>query len=239
FFAAPPTVYLGRRLTGGTDGAINYDGVFGQNVVLSARYASHNQKLQLEGPGKALTGYRDFTDPFGNGSIPRGWEGVESGWGGYGEEDFGRQQYNADLSWFVGNLAGNHELKLGAEYEELSVIDIRTRSGPVGANVTRYICNPAARYCGDNDEHEYYFRHSYGTFEEIDPEQATPEDIVKRWAVDTPTENFAVYLQDRWQVTSNLSLDLGVRWSRQKLYNGGGTVQMDIDDNWAPRLGFV
>jgi hypothetical protein len=118
-FAAPPTFYLARRLTGGTDGAVNYDGVFGQNVVLSARYASHNQKLQLEGPGKAFTGYGDLTDPFGNGTMAVGWEGVVSGWGGYAEEDFGRQQLNANVSWFVGNLAGNHEFKLGAEYEDL------------------------------------------------------------------------------------------------------------------------
>ncbi len=238
-FAAPPTFYLGRRLTGGTDGAVNYDGVFGQNVVLSARYASHNQKLQWEGPGKALTGYFDFTDPFGNGSIAVGWEGVVSGWGGYPEEDFGRRQLNADVSWFVGNLGGNHELKLGAEYEDLQVIDIFTSSGPVGANVFHFNCIPDRQYCGENDEHEYYYRHLYRTNEIIDPENATPDDIVRRWALDTPTENFAVYLQDRWRVATNLSLDLGVRWSRQKLYNGSGTVQMDIDDNWAPRLGFV
>ena len=234
-----PTAYAWTKLTGGTDGTVNYDGVFGRNVVLSARVASHNQKLQIEGPGSELTGFFDYTDPFGTGVVPAGWEGVVSGWGGYGEEDFGRLQYNADLSWFVGGLAGNHEFKLGGEYEDLSVIDIYTRSGPVGANVSRYLCDPAVRYCGDNDEYEYYFRHGYGTNEVIDPEQATPEDIVKQRAVDTPTENFAFYLQDRWQMTSNLSLDLGVRWSRQKLYNGGGTVEADIDDNWAPRLGFV
>jgi len=237
--ASPPTYYFGRKLTGGTDGAVNYDGVFGQNVVLSARYASHNQKLQLEGPGKALTGYFDFTDPFDNGSIAVGWEGVVSGWGNFWEEDFGRQQLNADVSWFVGSLAGNHELKLGAEYEDLSVIDIVTRSGPVGANVFRFNCIPDRQYCGENEQHEYYYGHFYRTNEIIDPENATPDDIVRRWAVDTPTENFAVYLQDRWRVATNLSLDLGVRWSRQKLYNGSGTVQMDIDDNWAPRLGFV
>ena len=73
----------------------------------------------------------------------------------------------------------------------------------------------------------------------IDPQIATPDDIVTRRAVDTPTENFAAYLQDRWHPTPNLSLDLGVRWSRQKLYNSAGAVQADIDDNWAPRLGFV
>ncbi len=234
-----PTAYIQTFLTGGTDGSFNYDGVFGQNVVASVRLASHNQRLQKEGPGSELTGFLDYTDPFGTGVVPAGWEGVVSGWGGYGEEDFGRQQYNADLSWFVGELAGNHELKIGAEYEDLSVLDIGTRSGPVGANVDRYNCNPGVHYCGENDEHEYYYRHRMNTDGAVDPQLVTPDDLVKQRVVDTPTENFAAYLQDRWQVTSNFSLDLGVRWSRQKLYNGGGTVQADIDDNWAPRLGFV
>ncbi len=234
-----PTAYLQTFLQGGTDFAINYDSVFGQNVVLSARLASHNQKLEMQGPGRDLTGYFDYTDPFGDGTIPAGWAGVVSGWGGYSEEDFGRRQYNADLSWFVGDLAGNHELKIGGEYEDLAIIDISTRSGPVGANVGRFICNPDVRYCGENNEHQYYYRHSYGTSGPIEPEQATPDDIVKQNFREMPTENFAAYLQDRWQVTSNLSIDLGVRWSQQKLYNNAGTVQLDIDDNWAPRLGFV
>jgi hypothetical protein len=239
-FRSPPTWYIERILTGGTNGALNYDGVFGQNVVLSARYASHNEKTQQEGLGFDLTGYRDYTDPFGDGGLVFGWAGVESGWGAFYEEDFGRQQFNADLSWFVGNVAGSHELKIGAEYEDLSVVDIRTRSGPVGANVSRLRCNPDFQYCGEDNEHEYYYVHGFWTYDDnIDPEHVMPEDIVKGVAVDTPTENFAAYIQDRWQVTSNLSIDLGVRWSRQKLYNGGGGVQADIDDNWAPRLGFV
>ncbi|MDX2435643.1 MAG: TonB-dependent receptor, partial [Acidobacteriota bacterium] len=198
--SSQPTVYLQTRVTGGTDGAFNYDGVFGQNVVAGARLASHNQKLQMEGSGRDLTGFLDRTDPFGNGTVPRGWEGVVSGWGVFYEEDFGRNQINADLSWFVGNLAGNHELKIGGEYEDLSVVDISTSSGPVGANVRRYICNPDVRYCGDDNEHDYYFRHRYGTDEVVDPEHAVPDDIRRRRAVDTPTENFAAYLQDRWQV---------------------------------------
>jgi hypothetical protein len=239
-FAAPPTYYLEKILTGGTDGAVNYDGVLGQNVVLSARYAVHNQKTEMEGTGFDLTGYFDRTDPFGTGVVAVGWEGVESGWGSFFEEDFGRQQYNVDLSWFVGNVAGSHELKIGAEYEDLSVSDITTVSGPVGAFVVRLRCNPNFQYCGETNEYEYYYRHAFGTYNDtIDPEHATADDIVKRNAIDTPTENFAAYIQDRWQVVPNLTLDLGVRWSRQRLYNGLGTVQTEIEDNWAPRLGFV
>jgi outer membrane receptor protein involved in Fe transport len=234
-----PTSYLMSIPTGGTDGALNYDGVFGQNVVLSARFASHNQTWERKGAGRDLTGFFDYTDPFGNGTIPAGWEGVVSGWGGYSEEDFTRGQFNVDVSLFVGDLAGSHELKLGGEYEDLSVIKIRTYSGPVGANVWRYTCDPESRYCGENDEYQYYFGHFYRTAIPIDPEMVEFDDIIRRQAVDTPTQNFAAYLQDQWQLSPNLSLDLGVRWSRQKLYNNGGSVQVDLGPNWSPRLGFV
>jgi hypothetical protein len=237
--AAPPTYYLRRVLTGSTDGAINYDGVLGRNVVLSARYARHHQKYEKLGPGRDLTGFLDNSDPFGTGAFAVGWEGVVSGWSGFYESEYERQQYNADVSWFVGDLAGNHELKLGAEYEDLSVIDIHTRSGPVGASVGRYNCIPGRHYCGEDDEHLYYYRHSFMTWDEIDPASATLEDVRKQEAINIPTENFAAYLQDRWRISSSLTVDLGVRWSRQKLYNSAGTLHLDIDDNWAPRVGFV
>jgi len=48
-----------------------------------------------------------------------------------------------------------------------------------------------------------------------------------------------LYSQDRWLVRPNLSLSLGLRWNRQRLYDADQQVQADIDDSLAPRLGFV
>jgi outer membrane receptor protein involved in Fe transport len=237
--ASSPACYMRRRPNGSTDGAINYDGVFGQNVVFSARYATHNQRFQQEGPGKDLTGFSDFTDPFGTGVVPRGWDDRISGWVTTWEEDYQRQQYNADVTWFAGDLAGSHELKLGAEFEDLFIRDTWTRTGPYGTSVQRWPCNPGRQYCGEDDEHDYYYRHLFWISEEIDPYQATVDDVLKTRFVEAPTDKYAVYLRDRWQPVPDLTLNLGVRWSRQRLYNSDGDVQMDIDDQWAPRLGFV
>jgi hypothetical protein len=236
--ASSPAYYLRRRHNDSTDATINYDGVFGQNFVLSARYATHRQRWRQEGPGEDLTGFSDRSDPFGTGVVARGWDDKISGWSTTWEEDYRRQQYNADVTWFAGDFAGSHELKLGAEYEDLFVSDTWTRTGPYGTTVQRWLCS-SRQYCGENNEHEYYYRHLFWIAEEIDPYQATVDDVLKTRFVEAPTDKFAVYLRDRWQPVPNLTLNLGVRWSRQKLYNTNGYVQMDVDDQWAPRLGFV
>jgi hypothetical protein len=194
---------------------------------------------ELKGPGRDLNGFFDDSDPFGNGIRAVGWEGVEAGWGGYSEEDFSRDQLNADLSWFVGNLAGSHEFKVGGEYEEISLYDASIRSGHVGATVGRHNCYPGYHYCGESGEHLYYYSHSFLTFGFLDPQTVTPDDIRLEFVRDITNQNAAVYLQDRWQVSPGLSLDIGVRWSRQKLFNNHGGIGLEIDDNWAPRLGFV
>ena len=237
--ASSPAFYLRRRLSGSTNGAVNYDGVFGENVVLSARYATHRQRWRQEGPGSDLTAYSDRTDPFGNGVVPMGWDDKVSGWGTTANEDYRRQQYNADVTWFAGDLAGFHELKLGAEFEDLFVRDTWTRTGPYGTSVQRWLYISGERYCGEDGEHQYYYRHSFWISEEIDPYRATVDDVVKTRFVEAPTDKFAVYLRDRWQPVPDLTLNLGLRWSRQRLYNTDGHVQMDIDDQWAPRVGFV
>ena len=48
----------------------------------------------------------------------------------------------------------------------------------------------------------------------------------------------AWYLEDRWQVTDNLLLSLGVRNDKFTNKNDAGAAYMESDDQWAPRLGF-
>jgi len=235
--AAPPERYLHSELTGGTDGAINYDGVFGQSLVVSARYSVHNQKTQYEGPGRDLVGYADWSDPLGNGELTWGWDDKISGWGNYTDEDFGRQQYNADVSWFLSGSSGSHELKVGGEYEDLKVKETYTNSGPYGTRVARIPCFYAGS--GRPCDGDYFFGHNFWVDHRFDIEQVTLDDVIPQNGIDTPSDTFAVYLQDRWQPIANLSLDVGVRWSRQRLYNSAGEVHAEIDDEWAPRLGFV
>ncbi|MAL88026.1 MAG: TonB-dependent receptor [Brevundimonas sp.] len=52
------------------------------------------------------------------------------------------------------------------------------------------------------------------------------------------TQN-AYYLQDSWQVTDQLTLNLGVRNEGFENENLAGVAFIDLQDQWAPRLGFT
>lgn len=52
-------------------------------------------------------------------------------------------------------------------------------------------------------------------------------------------EQTAAYIQDSWQLTDNLNVNLGVRWDSYDYLNSGGESYVKIDDQFAPRLGIV
>lgn len=51
------------------------------------------------------------------------------------------------------------------------------------------------------------------------------------------TKQKAYYLEDRWQVTDNLLLSLGVRNDSFTNYNGDGIAYVEQKNQWAPRIG--
>ena len=55
----------------------------------------------------------------------------------------------------------------------------------------------------------------------------------------TSTQNYAVFLQDKWAILSNLYLNAGVRWEVQDMRDILGNRAMLIWDNVAPRIGLV
>ncbi len=201
------------------------------------------EENKQSGVGHETEGFIDFTDPLGDGTTVWGWDADSnanqriSGFGYHNNNEFGRNQYNADMSWFVGNLAGSHEFKFGAEYEDISILS-DVWNGGNGQRVYRYPCEDSdTRDCQGGD---YYFRHRFFISNpDLDPEAATTADILAPQVVDTVSDNRAFYIQDTWQVGANLSLNLGLRFGQQKLYNANREVSADIDDNIAPRVGFV
>ncbi|WP_296250490.1 TonB-dependent receptor [uncultured Stenotrophomonas sp.] len=51
------------------------------------------------------------------------------------------------------------------------------------------------------------------------------------------TEQYAYYLEDRWQVSDKVLLSLGVRNENFTNFNGDGIAYLDGKDQWAPRIG--
>ena len=117
--------------------------------------------------------------------------------------------YQADevISW----LAGNHNLRFGAQYNYVT---------------------------GDNfNEGRLNGRFTFPTDQPFDPTDATtyPERLNIR--VGGPSlnvvvnHNIGLFFQDKWQVNPKLSLSLGLRWDKE-------TITKD-DNNIGPRVGFA
>jgi len=48
-----------------------------------------------------------------------------------------------------------------------------------------------------------------------------------------------LFAQDSWQVSNRWRLNLGLRWEAQALLDTNGDVAQTINDQWAPRFGFI
>ena len=46
------------------------------------------------------------------------------------------------------------------------------------------------------------------------------------------------YVQDSWRATGNLTINAGLRWSRQRLVGANGRTAQQLADEWQPRTGF-
>lgn len=236
--ASTPLHFLGVDESGATDLAANYDGVVTNSFIVNARVSSHEESYTLDGPGADVPGYIDFTDPFGDGSLPWGFGGFESGFGFYqNQPELKRENYNVDLSYFVDDFGGSHEFKAGYAFEDITGQN-DNHNGGTGQRIYRFNCVQSdTRDCQGSP---YYYRHRFFVATNtLDPETLTLSDVLDPLSVGIKTENDAIYLQDTWKPLSNLTINAGVRWETQQLFNAFGEVSGDIDDNVAPRLGFV
>jgi hypothetical protein len=215
------------RTTGGDNYTFKYLGLPTADLLINAQWAHHEEEDAIVPDNASDVQIRDRrqTEEFRTGGI-----------GGYIAEEYTRDQWQIDLTWFV-EAAGTHELKIGYNEQELEALKTVSLSG----GRLRWVlnCSPASANCdlalGDPG-HEYYYAHeAYLT------ERSTLDD----WVVSPSgytnapfTDNTAAFIQDSWRVLPNLTLNLGFRWEQQAL-NGGDREWIKLDDNYAPRVGAV
>jgi len=214
--AGPESTWKGTLDSGGIDVVGRYDGVITPSFLVRAMGGRHKEKSITGGPGKSINQLRDQTvTPNIN----------SGGFAFYTDERFTRDVYKLDLTKF----AGSHEFKLGGDLEDIGTQIDRSYGG--GSLIYKLTSGGRVFY-----RHRYFVNDRAPGFDRNNPAS---------WKIALPltslpgTVNYSGYLQDSWRPLHNLTLNLGVRWERQKGKDRDDKPVFDLKKNWAPRLGFV
>lgn len=134
----------------------------------------------------------------------------------------GTKGFRLDLEW----LLSSHSLRGGYDVQNLTYRDATVSSGP------GYI---------------WLYDHTSAADGSIPGgggaacSTAAPCDYVAKVVTATggtfTTDQYAFYVEDRWQVTENVLLSLGLRNENFKNYNSDKVIFLEQTNQWAPRLG--
>lgn len=206
-----------KEEVGGDNFILNYTGQFTDWFTLSALYGN-GERVEI-GDSATISGdpCPIITDSRGDSSTSLGCSPAANAVDISDE----REAYRLDAT-FSFDLVGYHQLKVGYDHETLTT-DYAS-AYPGGGLAYLYDTCANAEGCTLNGgfvaEGEDYVRtRSYDFYGKFD------------------NNLDAYYLQDAWQVTPRLLVNLGVRNDIFDLELGNGDSYIKLEDNWAPRLG--
>ena len=142
-----------------------------------------------------------------------------------------------NLNWVI----GDHSIDVGVDNQELRAFNQGSRtSGPGFAWAYGYTANPDPNALLSGATRQD------GTPGGVPSPRGYPFGAGGYYAIRTQAyalssykaEQDAWYIEDRWQVTDNLLLNLGLRNDKFTNYNDRNQPVYDVDNQWSPRLGF-
>jgi hypothetical protein len=213
----PPSTWQGTLERGAPNFTGHYDGVFGTSLLVRGILGRDHEKATYGGAGSSIPAFQDAT------FNPRQDSG---GFGPYMNQNFTRTVYKADAMKFW----GAHEIKVGADYEDV-VAGIRVYDGGAGQAVRKF-----------NVGGLVFYRHRFLVNDRVpgfDPQNSATWVIANPLVASPSDRNTSFYLQDSYKVLSNLSVNYGVRWERERGLDRDGNTAYDINDSWAPRIGIT
>jgi hypothetical protein len=127
----------------------------------------------------------------------------------------------ADVSYYL----GNHDIKAGAGFQKVDANVLRTYSG--GQLVS--ILSPFA----DDPLQRTVYSHQFFASNDSTIDNASTAPVIA-----TPNNSMlAAFIQDRWSVLPNLTVNAGVRWEQQRIVGLGGVTYINVN-HFSPRVGF-
>ncbi len=139
------------------------------------------------------------------------------------DADRGRDELRANLSLFVDDLLGAHELKVGGEYNDVYYTDISYFPGGAQA----YDVNIPANFVDLNGDG---FLTEWIYMEEPLETARDPQDA--------DGELLTFFVQDAWRPHPNVTVKPGIRFDNVNMTNAVGETVADMD-SWQPRFGIA
>jgi TonB-dependent receptor-like protein len=205
-----PLTFLGVRSFGGEDYSLRYEGILSAAWLVTAQWARHQEENSV-GPASEAGDVVQFRSVDDNFFQTGGFGLIQT-------KDFQRDFAGASLTRYL----TSHEVKFGLEHEQEQADVVRRYSGGQQVDVFGTDAGPV-------------YSHFYWTT----PTATVANAPVSALVASPEHKVTTAYVQDRWTVRPNLSLSLGVRWDRQEIIDASGTKQIDLDKDFAPRLGFI
>ena len=203
---------------GGESYVGKYTGTLTNWLTVSAAYGINNDQALIV-PGDTSPYVVDSRGSFG-GAV----RGTQTSTEVTNPRETRREFYRADIDTYFSAL-GDHHVRFGYDQEKLDFSRATVYPGADGvvyeyftATASDPIANGPGGVAPGSEYVEASFYQSGGSFY---------------------AENTAYYVQDEWQITDRLTLNLGVRLDQFANFNAANVQYVDFDDNIGERLGFT
>jgi hypothetical protein len=126
----------------------------------------------------------------------------------------------ANLTYLLAAL-GHHVFKAGIDFERATYGINKQQSGGVSIQQQQ-----------DGVSYLDFRQYAYLT----GPDQLV---VIPKISITPSTNQLGGYVQDSWSVFDLVTLNVGVRYDNQLLYDGAGKLGMALNNMWSPRIGAI